>query len=544
MRYGIGTLVLAAFAAAGPAMGATLDVPGVYPTIQDAITAASAGDTVLVAAGTYDDLHHPGGADTTQCVAYMKSGVTLLGAGAGLTVIDALHGGRGIHCDGVTNAHIEGLTVTNAFAQVHAAGILCAAGSSPSIADCEITACDDGGIICLDGSSPAITDCAITNNESKQGGGISAENDSSPVFTRCEITGNAAPVAGGVYVKNGGSPIFDECAIDDNVLNTVNGKGGGVAVSSAQITLTDCTVNRNVSSGVGGGFHLEDGAYALVQSTEIRDNSTTADYGPGGGIYAELSEMDLEGCTIAGNTAPGATADGGGIFLFFASATTISGCTIADNGTAASPEGLGAGITCFAFANPLIENTIIAFNGPGEGLHCTDGTSAPVVTCSDLWGNEDGDSICGIDSGDNFSADPLFCDLDGGDFTLDPASPCLGGGCGQVGAHGAGTCSTDSPVVSTGSGAPRGPFASPNPFRTASTIRFSTERAGAVTATIYDVRGRVVRRLRDGGVLGAGPHAVVWDGRDDDGGYAPGGVYFCRIEGGTSGRSARVVLRR
>jgi len=540
MRYGIRVLALT-LAALGPAVAtaATLDVPGSYTTIQDGIIAASVGDTVLVAAGTYDDLHHPGTTDTTKCVVYMKTGVTLLGAGPASTIIDALLGGRGIHCDGVTNAHIEGFKIVNAFAQVHAAGILCAVASSPTITDCEVTTCDDGGIICLDGSSPVVTDCSITANEAKVGGGVALENNCSPTFTRCDISGNTAPVAGGVYVMNGSSPVFDQCTIDDNFLNTLNGKGGGVAVTSAQITLTDCTVNRNVSSGVGGGIHLEDDAYLLAQSTRIQDNSTTADYGSGGGIYAEIAEIDLYGCTITGNSAPGADSDGGGILLFSTGAATIENCTIADNGTV---TGRGGGISCW-FANPVIKNTIIASNGPGQGLSCVGGTGIPQVICTDLWGNADGDGICGVDSTGNFSANPLFCDLAGGDFTLDEASPCLGGPCGQVGAHGAGTCTTGAPVV-TEAAALVGPFASPNPFRAASTIHFELGRSGPVSITVYDIRGRRVRQLLESRILEPGAHHVVWDGNDDAGREAASGVYFCRLESETPGRAARVVLRR
>jgi hypothetical protein len=49
-----------------------------------------------------------------------------------------------------------------------------------------------------------------------------------------------------------------------------------------------------------------------------------------------------------------------------------------------------------------------------------------------------------VDLGTNFAADPLFCDAPGGDYTLAPASPCLGGPCGLVGALGAGNCATIS----------------------------------------------------------------------------------------------------
>ena len=75
------TLVSATLVAAGSAGAGTIDVPDDFATIQAAVDAAVVGDTVLVATGTYDDLHYPPGADTTRCVVYMKSGVTLRGAG-------------------------------------------------------------------------------------------------------------------------------------------------------------------------------------------------------------------------------------------------------------------------------------------------------------------------------------------------------------------------------------------------------------------------------------------------------------------------------
>jgi parallel beta-helix repeat protein len=537
-------------ATAAVARAATINVPADYTTIQGGVDAASVGDTVFVASGTFDDLHYPPGADTTQCVVYMKSGITLLGSGQGQTTIDALDAGRGIHCYGVTNAHIEGFTVINAFAEVFAAGIFCTEGSSPTITGCEITSCGDGGIICSYSSDPDISYCEITNNESKQGGGIAVEHNSAPNVTYCTITGNSAPVAGGVYVKAGSAPVFENCVIDDNFLNTISGKGGGVAATNSQITLRNCTVNDNVSSGAGGGIHLEDAATAILESTSIQNNSTPAGaYGPGGGIYCELSDMDLDGCTITGNSAPDASSDGGGIFIFFTTVTTIRGCTIAGNGTTSNPNGLGAGISCFAFASPVIENTILAFNGPGRGLYCADGTSTPIVICSDIYGNEDGDAICGVDSTGNFSADPLFCDMAMDDYTLSPTSPCLpgqhpnGAPCGQIGAHGVGTCDPSGVDLMSETFLQR-LVVSPNPLRSSGTFHFGMVRPDNVSLAIYDVSGRRVRLLMDNRILGAGDHEISWNAQDDDGRDVTSGVYFCRLRGSVSHQTGRLVLRR
>jgi len=72
-----------------------------------------------------------------------------------------------------------------------------------------------------------------------------------------------------------------------------------------------------------------------------------------------------------------------------------------------------------------------------------------VFDCSDIYGNDGGDWTGSIASqygvNGNISADPLFCDAQGGDFTIDAASPCaptantcreligaLGIGCGMT----------------------------------------------------------------------------------------------------------------
>lgn len=549
----LSTLVPVALVAAGSAGAGTIEVPADFTTIQAALDAAVAGDTVLVAVGTYDDLHYPPGADTTQCVAYMKSGVTLRGAGQGQTVIDALDGGRGIYCLGVTDARIESLTVTRAFAQTYGAGIYCTQGSSPAISDCEITACGDGGIICTVGSSPSISGCNLTDNVAKVGGGLAMESVSSPIVTHCTITGNSAPVAGGVYVKGSSAPVFEHCTIDDNFLTTINGVGGGIAATNSLLTLRNCSVNGNVATGAGGGIHLTEVYPAVIESTTVQNNTTSAgDDASGGGIYCELADIELDHCTITGNRATGTGADGGGIFLFFASASTITNCTIADNVTVSSPDSLGAGISCFAFASPVIENTIIAFNGPGRGLYCADGTSVPTVACSDIYGNEDGDAICGTDLGGNFSEDPRFCNLAAEDFALDWASPCLPGNhptgapCGQIGARGEGCQITGAPEIGSGPAdlLVTGPHVSPNPFRNHGTIRFEIARPSRASLSIYDVQGRRVKLLVDDRVLGAGPHAFQWDGKDDVGQEVSSGVYFCRLGVGSSRQVGRIVLRR
>jgi hypothetical protein len=83
----------------------------------------------------------------------------------------------------------------------------------------------------------------------------------------------------------------------------------------------------------------------------------------------------------------------------------------------------------------------------------------------------------------------------------------------------------------------------PNPFNPTTELGFGLPVGGAVRLEIYDVRGRLLRRLLDA-ALPAGRHRVFWDGRDGGGGSAPSGVYFYRLRWAGSERARRMLLLR
>ena len=84
--------------------------------------------------------------------------------------------------------------------------------------------------------------------------------------------------------------------------------------------------------------------------------------------------------------------------------------------------------------------------------------------------------------------------------------------------------------------------AAPNPARESTDLRFTTHQKQRVTVGVFAVDGRRVRTLHRG-VLEAGEHRLVWDGRDDGGRRVASGLCFAGLEteeGRTTRRLARV----
>jgi hypothetical protein len=79
----------------------------------------------------------------------------------------------------------------------------------------------------------------------------------------------------------------------------------------------------------------------------------------------------------------------------------------------------------------------------------------------------------------------------------------------------------------------------PNPFRSATDIRFTLAAAADVTLTVYDLAGREVATPVRGERLGPGPHAAAFDGRD-----LPSGVYLCALRAGRETDTRKIVLAK
>jgi len=84
---------------------------------------------------------------------------------------------------------------------------------------------------------------------------------------------------------------------------------------------------------------------------------------------------------------------------------------------------------------------------------------------------------------------------------------------------------------------------SPNPFNPSTTISFAVP-AGThadYSLNVYDMRGRLVRSLADGAIA-PGSHQVIWDGRDNSGGFVGSGVYLYRVAVGQQKSTGKMTL--
>ena len=84
----------------------------------------------------------------------------------------------------------------------------------------------------------------------------------------------------------------------------------------------------------------------------------------------------------------------------------------------------------------------------------------------------------------------------------------------------------------------------PNPFGSRAQLSFSLSRPGPVSVRVFDLSGRLVRRLLDQAPLAAGRNVIALDARGDDGASLRGGLYFYEVRTTESTRTGRFVIVR
>ncbi len=571
-------------------------VPAEFPTMFDAMNEAASGDTVAVRA-SYALSTSP--AD----LPFTSKALSVLGgwndaytsrdpAGTPTVINAAALGGPGLTCQaGATPATvIDGFRITGGVGQFF---------STP------FTGTYGGGVI-LNGTSPTLRNIDVTGNsvgsasEFGGGGGILLMN-SSAVLQNVQVHGNSAIHGAGIYVYLG-APTFLNCHVYDNTLRGDNPsylpQGGGLHLMDTQATVSGCEISGHIDADAGGGIWAGNlsqttslamtannihnntaktkggglymgGTSLTMRRDQVHDNGkgTGATFMNGGGFMIENASAVLDSVTCRTNMAQfgggggitgsatasvrnslfaGNSADilGGGLSFQAVPAGDLTGNTVAAN-TAA----IGAGGVYIANCSPTVARNIVASNTGGttfsNGVHAS--TATPAFSCNDVWSNANGNYSGVADptgSGGNVSLDPLFCPAGFAEYTLkdiSPAAPGNSGGCGLIGALG---------VACTAVGLEEPPVPAlvfrveqntPNPFNPSTRIAFTLPEKAHTTLRVYDLAGRVARTLLDV-EMEPGPHAAVWDGRDDTGRPVPSGVYFYRVQSGSHGFTGRMAL--
>jgi len=85
--------------------------------------------------------------------------------------------------------------------------------------------------------------------------------------------------------------------------------------------------------------------------------------------------------------------------------------------------------------------------------------------------------------------------------------------------------------------------AHPNPFNPLTTIRFSLAREQQVKVSVFDLSGRRVAELVNG-VMPAGDHPVLWNGKDSTGRNVSSGSYMIYMEAEDAVESSKITLVR
>jgi immune inhibitor A len=81
----------------------------------------------------------------------------------------------------------------------------------------------------------------------------------------------------------------------------------------------------------------------------------------------------------------------------------------------------------------------------------------------------------------------------------------------------------------------------PNPFNPQTSIEYSLLKEGNVKIDIFNILGEKVRTLIDEKQK-PGLHSVSWDGMDNQGDFAPSGIYFCRLKSDDFEQTSKMVL--
>jgi predicted outer membrane repeat protein len=359
------------------------------------------------------------------------------------------------------------------------------------------------------------------NTATFSGGGIYCGEGASPDIRYVTVFGNTAGEGGGIYCTSGGSPVVA------NAIVAYNLDGGAFHITDPGCApdLMCCDVYGNVGGdwtpGISDQFGVN-GNIAVDPLFCLEENPERS-----------LTVMSSSPC------APGARLECGGIGAAGVGCWLGTTAQIEIEPDVLNPRSRGRWITCYIeldqslspddidVATVRLNDSIPAELHPtGVGDYDDDGIADRMVkfSRSDVMAVLNGlgevevrvsGDVSGVSFAGTDTVRVLLADL--------KAKPAFISN-GQATEHALGVL---------GGGGPGG----------SSEIRFEVPEPGFVKLSIYNVEGRLVRRLVES-PLEANTYVVDWNGLDEAGSRVAGGVYFLRLESGNEVVTGKAVIVR
>jgi predicted outer membrane repeat protein len=303
------------------------DGTGDFATIQDGILAATAGDTVLLAAGTYTGVGN-------RDIDFYRRAITVTSeSGPEVTIIDCQGLGSGFyfHRREGPSSVVSGLTIQNGHSDF------------------------EGGAILIENASPLITNNMFLENEADYYGGvICCETGSTPTIANNTFQQNSAGVfGGGLYCYDSWPQIIDNTFSE----NSADLDGGGIYCAYESSPYINGNIFIGNSADNGGGIHCFKAWSRISNNTFIGNTALHS----GGGIYCYLGNSIIANNTLIGNGA----VVGGGIICVDTSPTIENTIIVYSS--------QGEGISCAASGNPTITCCDIYGNAGGDAVCGVDG---------------------------------------------------------------------------------------------------------------------------------------------------------------------------
>lgn len=308
-------------------------------------------------------------ATSSQIPLCLSSDLTIVGAGANETIIDANDAVRAVFVSSAATVEIRDLTIQNGLGDRsfglnpnggninnHGTLTLTDVIVRGASLDPVATGAGGAGIFNAEFATLTLVRTLVTQNFALAhagGGGLFNNLDGTVTISDSTFHDNKIGVHGGAIYNNGGVMVISNSTISGN--EAITGNGGGIMNIGASIdfteflaelTITNSTISGNTSGSSGGG--INDHARSVVR---------------------------LNNVTITGNTAASRGGTGGGIATFTGNGVFLKNTVVAGNTDVAGPSE-----DCWALNQP----TSIALTSEGHNLI---GHSTNCVLLGDATGN-------------------------------------------------------------------------------------------------------------------------------------------------------------